>query len=142
MWGAALPFERAAFDDLLLSLRQLPKISGSAFVVSATVAESAFEFTEGAPRKTEWISDAGNKRFGWFCGDCGSRIAHGQTPSINFLSLRAGTFDDTRWVEPAGHIWTKSAQCWQSFDDDKPTCEAQPTDYTPFIETYAAQKRF
>lgn len=118
------------------------KITGSAFVVSAPVMETAFEFIEGGPSKTEWTSDAGNKRFGWFCGDCGCRIAHGQTPSIGVLSLRAGTFDDTSWVEPVGHIWTSSAQDWQTFGNDTLICEVQPTDYMPYIEAYAAQGRF
>lgn len=86
------------------------KITGSAFVVSAIVREDSFAFLKGAPKRVEWVSDAGNQRYGRFCGDCGSRIVHGQTPSSGFLSLRAGTFDDTSWVEPVGDIWTKSAQ--------------------------------
>ena len=116
------------------------KITGSAFVVSATIPEAAFKFTRGEPKKVEWMSDAGNKRFGWFCSDCGSRIAHGQIPSIGMLSLRAGTFDDTSWVEPVGDIWMKSAQKWV-----KPlplSAEGQPKDYRAFIEAYRAQGRF
>lgn len=118
------------------------KITGSAFVLSATIPESAFAFTKGAPQKTEWTSDAGNKRFGWFCGDCGCRIAHGQTPSIGFLSLRAGTFDDTSWVRPSGHIWVKSAQPWVTFEPDDILCDGQPTDYAPFVERFSAQGLF
>lgn len=116
------------------------KITGSAFVVSATIPEAAFKFTRGEPKKVEWMSDAGNKRFGWFCGDCGSRIAHGQIPTIGMLSLRAGTFDDTSWVEPVGDIWMKSAQKWV-----RPLAlkaEGQPKDYRVFIEAYRAQGRF
>lgn len=116
------------------------KITGSAFVVSAAIPESAFAFTKGAPKTVEWISDAGNRRFGWFCGDCGSRIAHGQIPSTGVLSLRAGTFDDTSWIEPVGDIWTKSAQGWFKFEGL--TAERQPTDYGPFIERFRAQGRF
>jgi len=116
------------------------KITGSAFVVSATIPEAAFAFTKGEPKKVEWASDAGNKRFGWFCGDCGSRIAHGQTPSVGFLSLRAGTFDDTSWVEPVGDIWTKSAQGWVTLG--RLTNDAQPKDYTPYVEAFRAQERF
>lgn len=112
------------------------KITGSAFVLSATVFEAAFEFVEGTPKKTEWKSDAGNSRYGWFCSDCGCRIAHGQTPSIGVLSLRAGTFDDTSWVEPSGHIWTKSAQPWIRFAPDDILCDTQPTDYTPLVERF------
>lgn len=116
------------------------KITGSAFTVSATVAESALVFTKGAPSRTAWKADSGNERFGLFCGACGSRIANGQTPSIGMLSLRAGTFDDTSWVEPVGDIWTKSAQRWVAFRTL--TAEGQPKDYGPFIEAYRAQGRF
>lgn len=116
------------------------KITGSAFTVSATVPEAALKFVKGTPARIEWNADSGNKRFGWFCGACGSRIANGQSPSIGMLSLRAGTLDDTSWVEPVGDIWMKSAQKWV-----KPLplqTEGQPQDYTPFIEAYRAQARF
>lgn len=116
------------------------KITGSAFTVAATVLESALAFTTGAPKRVSWRADSGNERFGLFCGDCGGRIANGQTPSIGMLSLRAGTFDDTSWVEPVGDIWTKSAQPWTSFR--KLTAEGQPKDYGPFIEAFRAQGRF
>ena len=116
------------------------KITGSAFTVAATVPESALTFVKGAPARTEWKADSGNLRFGLFCGACGSRIANGQVPTIGMLSLRAGTFDDTSWVEPVGDIWMKSAQKWV-----KPlplTAEGQPKDYGPYIERYRAQGRF
>lgn len=118
------------------------KITGSAFVVSATILEAALEFTKGEPNRVEWMSDAGNERFGLFCGNCGGRVAHGQTPSNGFMSLRAGTFDDTSWVEPVGDIWTKSAQPWIKFDADRLRTQGQPTDYAPFLERYRAQRRF
>ncbi len=116
------------------------KITGSAFTVAATVFENALAFTKGAPKRVSWTADSGNERFGLFCGDCGSRIANGQTPTIGMLSLRTGTFDDTSWVEPVGDIWTKSAQGWLTFRGL--TAEGQPKDYTPFVEAYRAQGRF
>lgn len=121
------------------------KITGSAFTVAATVMESALSFTSGEPRRTVWKADSGNERFGLFCGNCGSRIANGQVSkdgasSVGILSLRAGTFDDTSWVEPVGDIWTKSAQPWVSFR--ALTTEGQPSDYGPFVAAYRAQGRF
>lgn len=116
------------------------KITGSAFTVAATVPEAALSFTKGAPKRVEWKADSGNLRFGHFCADCGTRIANGQVPSIGMLSLRAGTFDDTSWVEPVGDIWTKSAQRWLTFKGL--TAEGQPKDYGPFIERFRAQDRF
>ena len=118
------------------------KIGGGAFAVSAIITESAFEFAKGAPKKVEWTSDAGNKRYGHFCGDCGSRLAHGQTPGNGFLSLRAGTLDDTSWLEPVGDIWTKSAQSWVRFVEGGLRAEGQQPDFVPWVEAFRAQGRF
>lgn len=118
------------------------RIAGSAFGLSATLQEDALEFTHGEPAVVKWTSDAGNERFGTYCGACGCRIAHGQVPSNGVLSLRAGTFDDTSWVFPAGHIWTRSAQPWLRFGEDDVLCDVQPTDYVPFIQRFRAQVRF
>ena len=118
------------------------KITGSAFVLSAAVPEQAFGFTKGNPGKTEWKSDAGNDRYGLYCRDCGCRIAHGQTPSIGVFSVRAGTFDDTSWLAPAGHIWTKSAQPWIRFAAEDILDEGQPKDYTRFVERFHRMHTF
>ena len=118
------------------------RIAGSAFCLSATITEDALEFTGDEPRKVRWRSDAGNERYGTYCGECGCRIAHGQDPSNGILSLRAGTFDDTGWVAPAGHIWTRSAQPWFEFKDSDILCDVQPTDYVPFIEAFKSKVTF
>lgn len=118
------------------------KISGSAFGLAATITEASFEFTSGKPARVNWDSDAGNQRYGTFCGDCGCRIAHGQMPSNGILSLRAGTFDDASWVVPSGHIWTRSAQPWFCFDPTDILCDGQPTNYIPFIEEFKRNVSF
>ncbi len=118
------------------------KQTGSAFVVSATTPENAFSFTASEPSRVTWTSDSGTERYGLFCGACGSRIVNGQTPTIGFYSLRAGTLDDTSWVRPAGHIWMRSAQPWFRPDAEDVLCEQQPTDYSPFIERFATFQTF
>jgi hypothetical protein len=118
------------------------KIGGGAFSTPATVLEAAFAFTAGEPKIVEWTSDAGTTRFGWYCGDCGSRIAHGQRPTNGVLSVRSGTFDDTSWVEPVGDIWVRSKQPWIVIPPERIAHEQQPTDYAPFVEKFRAQGRF
>lgn len=118
------------------------KTSGSAFNVSVTIMESGFAFTKGEPKTIEWPSDAGTTRTGFLCGDCGSRIAQGSRPSRGVLSLRAGTLDDTGWVQPVGDIWTRSAQSWVRFVEGGLRAEKQPPDYAPFLEAYRKQGRF
>jgi hypothetical protein len=118
------------------------KISGSAFNVSVTIIETSFAFTAGKPAIVEWQSDAGSTRFGYFCGACGSRIAQGSRPSKGVLSLRAGTLDDTSWIEPVGDIWTSSAQPWVKFVEGGLRAEKQPADYAPYIARFREQNRF
>lgn len=118
------------------------KISGSAFALSTIIAESGLDYTQGAPARVQWTADSGTARFGDFCGECGVRIAHGQTPSNGFLSLRGGTLGDTSWLRSAGHIWTSSAQAWVSFDEDDLLYDRQPTDYNPLAQRFASFKIF
>ena len=100
-----------------------------------------FEFVQGVPRKITWKSDAGTDRFGWFCGDCGSRIAHGQEVKP-VLTVRSGTLDDKSWVSPVGDIWTKSAQPWVELSGNRLRSEYQPADFGPYLEAFPAQGVF
>ncbi len=118
------------------------KQTGSAFVLSATIPEDSLSFTSGEPSRIEWTSDSGTQRYGLLCGACGTRIVNGQTPSIGFYSLRAGTFADTSWVRPAGHIWMRSAQAWFRPDAEDILCEQQPSDYMPLVERFSSFQTF
>ena len=118
------------------------KISGAAFNTSVIVAEHALRFTTGIPARVEWVSDQGSTRCGLFCAVCGSRIVNGGVPSTGVYSLRAGTLDDTSWVEPVGDTFTSSAQPWVRFIEGGLRAERQPPDYAPFVAAYRAQGRF
>ena len=115
------------------------KIGGAAFHTAATVMESAVRFTAGVPSRVEWTADSGARRFGCFCGACGTRIANGAVPSNGVLSLRTGTLDDTSWVRPVGDTFTSSAQPWVSFVEGGLRYERAPPDWSPFVAAFAAQ---
>jgi hypothetical protein len=118
------------------------KIGGGAFSTPIAVLEAAFRFVAGEPRVVEWASDAGNTRWGSFCGACGSRIGHGARPSNGVLSIRGGTLDDTSWVEPVADIWTRSAQPWMTLGEGRLKYDRQPSDYEPILGAFRAQGRF
>ena len=138
----ALRYELSAPPVMIYNChcRNCQKITGSAFTISATVFENALRFSRGEPKRTQWRADSGNERYGLCGGDGGTRIANAQSASPGVLSLRAGTFDDTSWVEPVGDIWTKSAQPWVRFVSDLHDA-GQPADYAPYVERYRAQGR-
>ncbi|MCC6765971.1 MAG: GFA family protein [Deltaproteobacteria bacterium] len=118
------------------------KIGGGAFSTPITVLEAAFRVVAGEPRVVEWTSEAGNTRWGSFCGACGSRIGHGARPSNGVLSIRGGTLDDTSWLEPVADIWTRSAQPWIGRAAGRLEYDRQPADYGPIMDAFRAQGRF
>lgn len=136
-------YEMRAAPIMLYSChcKNCQKISGGPFATSATISEASLVFTKGTPAKVKWTSDAGNMRWGWYCGACGSRIANG-TASNAWLSLRVGTLDDTSWVDPVGDTWLRSKQPWVHIPEGRLTAQKQPADYAPFIARFRAQGHF
>lgn len=122
-------------------------ISGGAFATVLMSPRDSLRFTAAEPAVTEWRATSGKMRFGWFCGSCGVRIAHGTHAGPDdlagkVLSVRAGTLDDTSWVRPVGDGWVRSAQPWVTIPDDRRQFEKQPDDYPGLAEAFAAQKNF
>ena len=51
-----------------------------------------------------------------FCPNCGTRLYHAESHESGIISLKAGSLDDSSWLRPVGHIWTRSAQPWLPLD--------------------------
>jgi hypothetical protein len=84
--------------------------SGSAFGMSLAVPSEAFQLLSGELRTFTVPCDSGRTKTCSFCPDCGTRIHHRSVEGA--LSLKAGTLDDTSWLEPAAHYWTQHKQPW------------------------------
>jgi hypothetical protein len=54
--------------------------------------------------------DSGRTKRCTFCPDCGTRIYHQVLEAV--MSLKPGTLDDTSWLAPDSHYWTKRKQPW------------------------------
>ena len=97
--------------------------SGSAFGMSLLLPSESFRLLSGALRTFTVRCDSGRTKFCAFCPSCGTRIYHQIIDAV--LSVKPGTLDDTSWLSPAAHYWTKSKQPWvpvpdgaQCFSDD------------------------
>ena len=97
--------------------------SGSAFGMSLSIPGESFRLLSGELKTFTTECDSGRTKSCAFCPGCGTRIYH-QGPETT-LSLKPGTLDDTAWLEPDSHYWTKRKQLWVSipdgvrcFDDD------------------------
>jgi hypothetical protein len=91
--------------------------SGSAFGMSLVVAPETFRLTAGELKTFELRAASGRTKTCAFCADCGVRI-YNRTSALR--SIKAGTLDDTSWLRPDGHYWTKSKQAWTPLPDDVP----------------------
>jgi hypothetical protein len=86
--------------------------SGSAFAMSLMIPRDSFALLRGALRSYTRTSDSGRELGIAFCGDCGTRIFHEPRYREGVLNLKPGTLDDTSWLQPTHHFWTRSRQAW------------------------------
>ena len=109
------------------------KITASAFSITAVVIEEAFHLTAGQPHAVQRTADSGRVYAYWVCPDCGSCITGAPRVAGAFRGVRAGSLDDTSWLRPTAHIWTRSKQPWIALPDGDRQFETQPDDIAGFL---------
>jgi len=110
------------------------KQSSSAFGISVRVDADALSITG----KSEVFkrSSPGGDAICEFCPACGSRLFHRRKNYAQKLNIKGGTFDDTSWIKPTGHIWIGSKQAWLVLPKSDISYKGQPEDYTALIAAY------
>lgn len=91
-------------------------LSTSAFTLTMPVRPEHLEILSGTLKTWIRTAGSGNEIPQHVCSECGVRI-YTEPPSRAIKSLRCGTLDDTRWIEPVAAIWMKSAQPWVRMPD-------------------------
>jgi hypothetical protein len=104
--------------------RDCQRLTSSAFSMGIVVTESGFHLAGIEPRSLQRLADSGRTSTRWVCPECGSWIAG--PPRDGLVRVRAGTLDDTSWLRPTRHIWTRSKQPWVTFAEGDEIFEAQP----------------
>lgn len=114
------------------------KQSSSAFGMSLRVAPEALEIISGTPKVWTTRGESGRAKLCAFCGDCGTRIYHASEEPTEPVSIKAGTLNDTGWLDPIAHIWTKSAQAWVTIERDEYQCFEEEPDDEELMRRYKA----
>lgn len=112
------------------------KRSGSAFGLSMWVHRSAIEVTKGEAALHTTTTAEGRVVNGRICAHCGTRLWSEPQKRPDFAVMRPGTLDDTSWVRPVAHIWTRSAQPWFAFPEGVPQFTKQPEDLRQLIDLW------
>jgi hypothetical protein len=107
-------------------------ITSSAFSLAIIVPDSAFRLTAGEPRLVQRAADSGRVSTRWLCPDCGCWVVGGAQPGAApgemVRRVRAGTLDDTSWLRPTAHFWTRSKQPWVMLPEGDQIFATQPND--------------
>ena len=64
------------------------------------------------------IGDTGGRVYRDFCGNCGSSVLSLVESMSGLAFIKAGTINDTSWINPTLHIWCDSAQPRVTIDDN------------------------
>ena len=114
------------------------RLTSSAFSTAITVSEGAFRLVKGEPRLAQKTAESGRIVTRWVCPDCGCWITSspqpGEAPGEMIRRVRAGTLDDTSWLQPTAHFWTRSKQPWIVLPEGDEVFETQP-DLDRFFES-------
>ena len=117
--------------------RDCQRMTGSAFSMAVVGAERAFRLAGPEPRLIQRLADSGRTANRWVCPECGSWICSGPKPGTAapdaLRRVRAGTLDDTSWLRPTLHYFTRSKQPWIVLPTGVHCSETQPADITPFL---------
>ena len=100
------------------------RLTSSAFSLGLVVAETAFHRSGIAPRPLQRTADSGRTNTRLVCPECGSWVCG--MPRDGVVRVRAGTLDDTSWLRPTRHIWTRSKQPWITLPQGDEIFEVQP----------------
>ncbi len=111
------------------------KQSSSGFGESVRVNIDDLEIN-GEVKTFERGSTSGNILQCDFCPNCGTRLFHRRKSYATTLNIKGGTFDDTNWLKPAGHIWTRSKQAWVKIGKDELAYARQPDNYDGLIKRW------
>jgi hypothetical protein len=106
------------------------RATGSAFSLAIVVPDSAFLLTKGQPKLLERTADSGRVGVQWLCPECGGWFSgapfRGFGAEEPVRVVRAGTLDDTSWLRPTVHYWTRSKQPWVFLPEGDKIFDTQP----------------
>jgi hypothetical protein len=113
---------------------------GASFVLSMIIRKDALHLLRGTPRDYAVEVPGSPSRHGKFCVACATRL-WGEPAKFPAVSvLRPGTLDDTTWLEPVAHLWTRSRQRWVRIPEGALVFETQPPDLTALVGAWRERR--
>ena len=96
--------------------RTAQKQTGTAFSVVVGIPKLAIS-VKGPLKAFHDRGDSGQAVERNFCPECGSPIFSDLAVMPGVTFIKAGTLDDTSWLDPKVHVYCDSAQHWSPFPE-------------------------
>ena len=110
--------------------------SGSAFSLSLLAERESVVVEEGKPAVWVRQHESGRVIDCVICATCGTRLFHEPRANTKVTIVKAGHLDDTSWLFPVGHIWTRSALAWVDIPQAAINYDMQPPNLASIIEAW------
>jgi hypothetical protein len=109
------------------------RTSGADYSASMIVRRADFTVLQGETIAFDKPADSGRTVRQHSCPVCSIRVFHEPLATPDFIVMRPGTLDDSRWARPIGNIWTDSRAPWVEIDPDVPNFPGQPPSREPLM---------
>ena len=127
VWRDPLHDHTSSFHCVCMPLPGMPEAVVRSIRPVDAMRLSAIRF-DGDMAVYERPTDSGAVTACFFCPSCGSRIYHRDSTAGEFISLKAGTLDDTSGLSLVAHLWVCRKQPWIRIDPELPAFDTQPDD--------------
>ena len=113
--------------------------SGASFILAMRVPNNGITITQGDPKPYERSRADGRKKNIFRCPQCLTALWSASVKSPEYLTVYAGTLNDTSQLRPVGHIWTSDAQPWVVIPQGELVFEQGAPDMRRFEEAWKAR---
>ena len=137
----AIRYEITSFPLLLYTCNctDCQRQTGSAFALNMPVTVQGFSYPAG---RAEWLASHLAQRHGSDLAvlrQLRHRLYGERDGRPETVSLRAGTLDDTSWLVPVAHFFTRSAQPWVQPAPGAQCFETQPNGWGSLLPAWRAR---
>lgn len=114
-------------------------VTGSGYVLALRVPCDGVAVIKGEAKPYERTEADDRRRIIHRCPHCLTILWSERPDSQEYVTVYAGTLDDSSSLRPVAHIWTRDAQPWISLPEDALRYEENPPSMQPIVEAWRLQ---
>ena len=109
-------------------------------ICTSPVATGRVAITRGETKRFVRPRSDGRKKEIVRCTTCLTALWSESLPAADYVTVYAGTLDDSSTLKPDGHLWTQDAQPWIVLPKDVPCFEAGPPNMDVLVQERKARR--